>query len=65
MRRVRFTEEFKIEAVKQISERLYPVSEVSSRHDADHDKLFLALAILAGEYHLDCLILASLLSILI
>lgn len=31
MRRVRFTEEFKIEAVKQISERRYPVSEVSSR----------------------------------
>ena len=31
MRRVRFTEEFKIEAVKQISERHYPVSEVSSR----------------------------------
>ena len=31
MGKVRFTEEFKIEAVKQIAERNYPTSEVSSR----------------------------------
>jgi transposase len=31
MSRRRYTEEFKIEAVKQVTERSYPVAEVSGR----------------------------------
>lgn len=39
----RYTEEFKIEAVKQISERGYPVAEVSSRLGVSQHSLYVWL----------------------